>query len=105
MEARVLGAIGEVKVSVAEARKDQLDFVRVHADDHAAQKRESEKVHGEFQAFMRHAEISKARQDGALGVLRLFFDVAGRNWKALAAVSAGLAVISGNIHLSIGLAP
>lgn len=105
MEARLMAAIARVESTVAGTRTDLNNYERAHGDEHAAIRKTSDEAHARFDTFIRGTEIAAARQDGALGVLRFVADLAGRNWKAIAAVATGVAALTGAVHISLGVAP
>lgn len=80
-------------------------FVTVHGRDHAAQRQESDAAHRDFRAFIRAAELSQAKRDGALGAIRFVVEVVARNWRpltvVLTAVTAVLFAATGDIRIEI----
>lgn len=95
MELRVMTAINA-------ARADLTTYETAHGKEHVAQRVESEEVHKRFDAFIASSTIAQAHRDGTLGVVRFMLELLGRNWKALAALAAGIAAASGNLRVVIG---
>lgn len=95
MELRVMTAINGT-------RADLTNYEAAHGREHVAQRVESETAHKTFDDFMEKASIAKAHQDGALGVVRYLTDLLGRNWKAIASIAAGAALVTGNVRIVIG---
>src|SRR3954468_23241294 len=73
-EGRVMNAVGDVQ-----RRLEQSETT--HAGIHAAEGEARSIAHARFEDFMHKSELAQARKDGALGVLRFFFDLVGRNWR------------------------
>jgi hypothetical protein len=81
------------------------DYIRVHSDDHTAQRRESQAAHERFTEFVRGQEIAQARKDGAIGVARYAIELLSRHAKPLGmllvSAAAFLGVASGAIQIEI----
>lgn len=95
LEHRVMGAISDV-------RSDLTRYEQAHGAEHQAIRTTSEVAHQRFDSFIAGASLDAARRDGALGITRLIIDTFGRNWKAIAALAAGVAAASGHVQISIG---
>ncbi len=95
LEVRLMAAIGGV-------RSDLGKYIETHAGDHTAIKTTSEVAHARYDAFIAANAIDQARRDGALGTIRYMLDLLGRNWKAIAALAAGIAAATGNVRIVIG---
>jgi hypothetical protein len=94
---------GRVRDDLLELRGDFELSSATHAGIHAAEGESRQLAHNRYETFIQRAELDAARRDGALGVIRFAADLAGRNWKAIAAAGGIVAFLLGNIHVDVGL--
>lgn len=103
--AAVEGLRSDMREDLAGLRDDLQNYMTSHGNDHQAADRDRADAHGRFDAFIRNAEITAARRDGALGVMRFAFELFSRHSPALIRVAAAIAgaalVVGGNVHVSI----
>lgn len=97
-----------------ELRASIEGFALMHGREHIAEAAhldelvaERDRVHADFAAFMRAAQLAQARRDGALGALRFVVELAGVHYRELGVLLGialfGLAAIAGAIRIDIGV--
>lgn len=101
-----LGAIRHDLADTEERLVSQVTaYTSAHAQEHATVAAKSGEDHERFNAFIRNAELAQARRDGALGVIRFLFELTSRHSGALikvvAAITAALLVVNGNVSVAI----
>lgn len=93
--------------AIADARREQRESVEAHSKLHLESAIETETELGRIRDFMRNAELSAARRDGALGVFRFVIEQVSRHWQPIVAVLASIAgmaaVLTGSIQIVIGV--
>jgi hypothetical protein len=96
-----------VMTAIADARREQRESVEAHAKLHLEAATEQDTELGRIRDFMRNAELSAARRDGALGVFRFVLEQVSRHWQPLVAVvgtvAAAGAFLAGNIRLEVAV--
>lgn len=96
-----------VMIAVADIRAEQRSSIEAHAKAHLETAIDTETELGRIRDFMRNAELTAARRDGALGVFRFLVEQTSRHAKPISAVlvaaAAAALAVSGNIRLEVAL--
>lgn len=94
LEGRVMAAITSIERRIEETN-------RLHAQVHAVDADDLGRRFAIYDAWIEAGKIAKARQDGALGLVRYGFDLANRYWRGIVAVGGVLALLIGNVHITV----
>lgn len=98
-EDRVMDALAKVEGAVAANAKDVDDYIYRHAVVHEEHDGWSRRQLEGLLERLHALDLDRARQQGALGILRWAVDLAGRNWKVILVLAGAALTFLGNIHI------
>lgn len=105
VEGRMTARVVAIEAKQAESRKLIEEFAGSHGEMHEAEAADRRAAHGEFYAYIRSAELDRARRDGALGIIRYGVELvsrhAGRLVQVILATAALIGIATGSIEVGL----